>query len=162
MKKLFLLLCVVSLAFLIACGGKQVQSVNPDEIWVRAANSELSNHSVTGFAYKRSDLSMNNWNSWAQKSAPVISRILTELPGGYVLQVTGHTDASGPETQEGRKPGNIKLSEDRAKTVHDSLVKNKLDSPKLTRKGVGSSQPIDAVDSRDAKQRRVSFRIVQE
>jgi hypothetical protein len=161
MKKFYLVLAVICFTALIACGGGQTPT-DPHGAWVRAANSELAQHSVGGFAYKRSDLSAAAWNSWFNANGSVIQRILAETPDGYVLQITGHTCSRGPELAEGRKPGNIKLSSDRARTVYNSLVRAGIDSSKLVHRGVGSSQPIDGIDPSDARQRRVSFRVVQQ
>ena len=161
MKKIFLALMMLSLIALIACGGKQTPT-DPNEAWVRSANTELAQHSTGTFAYKRSDISTADWNSWFKTSEPVIKRILAEIPDGYVLQVTGHTCARGPELAEGRKPGNTKLSNDRARTIYNNLVREQVDSSKLTYRGVGSEQLNNQFDSRDARQRRVSFRVVQQ
>ena len=160
MKKIFVLGITISFAILIACGDN-VKSGNFNEEWVRAANEELAKYSISGFGYKQSNLPASNWNSWFKANEAAIKRIFSEAPEGYVLQVTGHTDATGPEMAEDNKPGNIKLSNDRAKTVYDVLVKNKIDSSKLTQRGVGSSQLLEGVGPRDAKQRRVSFIIIQ-
>ena len=159
MKKIFLLLIMISLVTLVACGGGQVQ--DPNEAWVRAANSELARVSIGGFGYKSSTVPANTWTSWNQTGMPVVRRIVAEVPDGYVLQITGHADASGPELPTGNKPGNVRISSDRARNVYNNLTRN-LDSPKFTHRGVGSSQPIDGVDGRDSAQRRVSFRIVQQ
>jgi outer membrane protein OmpA-like peptidoglycan-associated protein len=97
---------------------------------------------------------------WATAAAPVVKGVIDKLPEGYVLQVTGHTDARGPEGPVGAKPGNIKISTDRAKAVFDALKAKGVTSPKMTYKGVGSSELIPGVDPKDAQQRRVTFKVV--
>ena len=60
------------------------------------------------------------------------------------------------------KPGNIKISTDRAKTVYDALLNANISSPKLTYKGVGSDELLPDYDPRAGEQRRVTFKIVPE
>ena len=162
MKKIIFVLIMSFCVTLIACGGGQPTG-DPNEAWVRAANAELATYSLGGFAYKQANLPpAAQWNAWFKTTGPVLQKILSETPDGYVLQVTGHACERGPEDQEGAKPGNIKLSNDRAKNVYDALIRNKIDSPKLTHRGVSTQIHLEGVDPRDAKQRRVSFRIVQQ
>ena len=184
MKKIFFVLSVAAVSVYLSCGGGsqvkqapakvepaqpvvqaeapsvQAPSVDAD-LWVRSSNEQLERIPVGGFGYKSSEVPPQSWDAWATTSAPVVSGVLSKLPAGYVLQVTGHTDASGPESAEGQKPGNIRISTARAKAVYDSLKKKGISSPKMTYKGVGSSEPIAGVDPRDAAQRRVTFRVVK-
>jgi outer membrane protein OmpA-like peptidoglycan-associated protein len=127
---------------------------------ISSQNEQLTNYSIGGFGYKSSELDSTKWDAWAQKAAPIVKEIIDKLPEGYILQVTGHADASGPEEPEGDKPGNIKLSADRAKAVFDALKKAGIDSPKIKYKGLGSSELLNTYDPRAAGQRRVTFKIV--
>jgi outer membrane protein OmpA-like peptidoglycan-associated protein/tetratricopeptide (TPR) repeat protein len=52
------------------------------------------------------------------------------------IELGGHTDSRG------NKDENLKLSNDRAKTVYDYLVANGIPSSRLTYKGFGSTMPI--------------------
>lgn len=158
MKKTALLGSIFALMFLVACGTTQ-PSVGNDAV-VSGLNKQLAKASVGGFDYKSTTIPSWKYDAWAKVSAPVIQNVLTQVPDGYVLQVTGHTDSTGPETAVGDKPGNIKISTDRAFAVHSSLKKNGITSSKLTYKGVGSSQPLPGVATDDASQRRVSFVVV--
>ncbi|MCU0821771.1 MAG: OmpA family protein, partial [Spirochaetes bacterium] len=110
--------------------------------------------------YKSSKMPENQWDNWAKTTAPVIKDILNKIPDGYVLQVTGHTDGVGPEQPEGNKPGNLKISTDRAYTVYSALKKAGIDSPKLTYKGIGSSELVEGVNERAAEHRRVTFKVL--
>ncbi len=166
MKKITLVLIVLFSMVLVSCGGaKKVDTPNVSagsDIWVKSSNKQLARIPVEGFGYKKSEVPAQKWDQWAKLSAPVVKRILDNLPAGYVLQVTGHTDARGPEEPEGAKPGNIKLSNDRAKEVHASLRRQGISSQKMIYKGVGSSEPREGISPRSAKQRRVSFIVVPE
>lgn len=53
-----------------------------------------------------------------------------------VLEIAGHTDASGPDEM------NMKLSLERAKAVQEYLVTNGIDKARTTTKGYGETQPI--------------------
>lgn len=170
-RQIFAICLAFSFGVLIACGGGeqvkkdqpapqvQASSISPDQ-WVSASNEQLSKVPVEGFGYKSSNMPAQKWDRWATTAAPVVQNIINNLPEGYVLQVTGHSDARGPEEPVGNKPGNIKISSDRAKTVYDALKRKGITSPKMTYKGVGSSESLPGYSSRDAAQRRVSFKVV--
>jgi outer membrane protein OmpA-like peptidoglycan-associated protein len=128
-------------------------------MWVKASNDQLKKIPVEGFDYKSSNVPSQKWDTWAATAAPVIKGIVDKMPADYVLLIKGHTDARGPEQAEGKKPGNIKISADRAKNVLESLKKKGVSSDKITSKGVGSAETDSAYDSKDAKQRRVTFEV---
>jgi outer membrane protein OmpA-like peptidoglycan-associated protein len=71
--------------------------------------------------------------------------------------ISGHTDNSGNEKK------NKKLSEGRAKSVSDYLIKNKIDKSRVSFKGYGSSKPIASNETEEGKQqnRRVEFVITK-
>jgi outer membrane protein OmpA-like peptidoglycan-associated protein len=164
MKKNFIISFLISLIFALGCAStpapQPAKEVSPNVPDISSLNQQLTNNSIGGFAYKSSRLDSAKWDIWATKASPVVKEIISKLPDGYVLQVTGHTDASGPEEPEGVKPGNMKISTDRAKTVYDALKRANINSPKITYKGVGSSELLNNYDSKAAEQRRVTFKIV--
>ena len=127
MKKNFLFIILFVVIFAVGCASSQAPApeVKKDtgsvSGLISSQNQQLQNHSIGGFAYKSSKLDNAKWDRWAEKAAPIVKEIITKLPEDYALQVTGHTDASGPEKAESDKPGNIKISTDRAKTVYDAL-----------------------------------------
>jgi outer membrane protein OmpA-like peptidoglycan-associated protein len=73
------------------------------------------------------------------------------------IEISGHTDKTGSE------PLNFKLSEARAKTVVDYLVRKGIDQSRLEYKGFGSLQPIadNATAAGRTKNRRVEFKILE-
>ncbi len=166
MKKNNLFLILSAFVFALGCAStpapapevKKDSGSNVD--FISSQNQQLANHSIGGFAYKSSRLDTAKWDRWAEKAAPIVKEIVTKLPDGYVLQVTGHTDASGPEEPEGQKPGNIKISTDRAKTVYDALERAGISSSKITYKGIGSDELLNMYDRKAGEQRRVTFKIV--
>lgn len=162
MKRKYFLISIISIVFALSCGGSQVKqdTVGDNSTLISAQNEQLTKSSIGGFGYKSSKMPANQWDSWAKSTAPVIKEILLKIPEGYVLQVTGHTDGSGPEQPEGNKPGNSKISTDRAYTVYSALKKAGIDSPKLTYKGIGSSELLEGVDPKANEQRRVTFKVM--
>lgn len=76
------------------------------------------------------------------------------------IEIGGHTDSSGSESF------NRKLSEDRAKSVREYLLKNfpKLDPTFLHSEGYGESRPIASNDTEEGKRenRRVDFKILNQ
>lgn len=71
------------------------------------------------------------------------------------LEIVGHTDSQGPENY------NLKLSQDRARSVLDFLAGKGIASSRLTSKGMGESKPIasNATAAGRAKNRRVELNI---
>ena len=89
---------------LISCASKQVsEEDNLENTWITNNNEQLSQHPMMGFGYKSSRISKRKWKNWINDSIPIVRSILKDLPKGYVLQVTGHCDASGPEEKTGKK-----------------------------------------------------------
>ena len=82
-----------------------------------------------------------------------VANFLKRNPG-VNLELKGFADEIGPEDY------NMKLSERRAKSVHDILVAAGIDSSRLTVKGYGEDTSVDK-RSADARQlaRRVSFEV---
>lgn len=163
MKKMSLVFAVIMVMVMVACSSTpevQQPAGDPNIALVNAQNQQLEKIPVTGFAYKSAVVPKQDWDKWATMAAPVVKEVLNKLPEGYVLQVTGHTDGSGPEEPVGNKPGNIKISTERAKAVYNALKAKGIDSPKMTYKGVGSSELLPGVDPRDAANRRVTFKVV--
>lgn len=160
--RIFIILGVVLLAAAVGCATATdvSKASDPSSAYVNMQNEQLAKLPVSGFDYKSSTVPPQSWDKWAKVAAPVVKEVINKLPEGYVLQVTGHTDSRGPETAYGAKPGNMKISTDRARAVYNSLKKQGITSPRMTYKGVGSSEPISGVDSADPQQRRVTFKVV--
>lgn len=86
-----------------------------------------------------------------------LALLLLEHPEIRKLSVDGHTDdAHTPEH-------NLQLSKDRAKAVHDQLVKLGVPKGRLQWRGFGMTQPVEANTSETGrrKNRRVEFVIVE-
>ncbi|OHD69727.1 MAG: hypothetical protein A2W19_13460 [Spirochaetes bacterium RBG_16_49_21] len=164
MKKttVFTMLMLASSLLLFSCATEveKTPAVTTEAFSLPASNGQLARYPVSGFDYKSSEIPDQPWERWAKTAQPIVKGIIDKIPDGYVLEVRGHTDARGPEYPEGDKPGNNKISTDRAKAVYDALDKAGAKSSKMTYKGVGSTQPIPGVDTKSGQQRRVTFAIV--
>ncbi len=164
MKKVLTAITIIIAAFfIVSCAKEQVKdtaNVGASSALVNASNEQLAKYPVTGFGYKSSQLPPQQWGTWAKVAAPAVKGIIDNLPDGYVLEVRGHTDGRGPESAEGNKPGNMKISTDRAKAVYNSLGSAGIKSSKLTYRGVGSSEPLAGYDLSAPQQRRVTFKVV--
>jgi outer membrane protein OmpA-like peptidoglycan-associated protein len=145
------LLIILTIAFCFNCGTTQIKS---DPVAIQ--NTKLAENPTSGFGYKSSKMP----SSWAKSVAPVVKDILKNLPEGYVLQITGHTDTSGPELPTGDKPGNLKISLERALTVYNALKNAGVDTDKMICRGVGSREPLE--NAPPEQQRRVTFKLVKE
>lgn len=76
----------------------------------------------------------------------------------HVIAITGHSDASGSESQ------NLRISLERAEAFRDLLVSHKLPKENFVVKGVGSSEPLreERSESDRIYNRSVTFRPVEE
>ena len=154
MKKAFLLSIAVSAAFaLLSCGGENIKPTGNKT--VDELNKSLSTVTITGFPSGK-DSSSATWDYKLTLAIPVVKETLPKVPGGWVLQVTGHSDAEGGITSA----DNYKLSAARAKMVFDRLREKGVKDPKVTQKGVAGTMMSGKCGKMGACQRRVSFRIV--
>lgn len=92
------------------------------------------------------------------ESKPELSRLialLNDVPT-MRIEISGHTDNKGSDDY------NQRLSESRAKSVVDYLVKNGINAKRLEYKGAGESKPIDTNDTDEGRQnnRRTEFKII--
>ncbi|MBN1497542.1 MAG: OmpA family protein [Spirochaetes bacterium] len=154
---------ILIISSIFSCGKEYVKdsgTVNADNRFINAANEQLAKYPVAGFRYKSSKLPDENFKSWSKAGALVVKAVVDKIPEGYVLEIRGHTDATGPEEPEDSKPGNILISKDRAKTVYDAIKKIGIQSSKITYRGVGSSEAVQNAPENDDDQRRVTFKCV--
>ncbi len=85
-----------------------------------------------------------------------LAKILKQT--GANIKVNGHTDNKGKDAY------NLKLSQDRAKSVVEYLVKQGIEKEKLTSEGFGFHRPLTDNDTEEhrAMNRRVEFEILEE
>ncbi len=127
--------------------------------------------SIEGFEYKKWEIpNRKDFQDWLNGPASAIIDILEKLPPSIKLEIIGHADSTGPEEKEGNKLGNIYYSKKRAEEVKKLIVKllsseklktKELDERILTR-GAGSSELIPGIEGTSAKQRRVTFNILNQ
>ena len=87
-----------------------------------------------------------------------IGNVLIQAPD-LKIEIGGHTDAKGSDKY------NLKLSDERAKAVHDYLEKNfsQINPDNLVSKGYGESKPVASNDTDEGRteNRRVEFKILK-
>jgi len=86
-----------------------------------------------------------------------IAKLMVDHPELTHVRVEGHTDTQGAELY------NLKLSQSRAQSVVDYLVKAGANKESLDPAGFGESRPLDKGETEEAhsKNRRVEFLIIQ-
>lgn len=102
------------------------------------------------FDYDKSDL--------RPESFPELNRLiklLNQYPN-IKIEISGHTDSQGSEQY------NLKLSDNRAKSVVQHLISHNISSTRLSFKGYGESIPLKSNETEEGRQfnRRVEVKIV--
>ncbi len=94
------------------------------------------------------------------ESFPALNNLLEvmKLKPTMVIEIAGHTDDVGDDNS------NLKLSQDRAESVRNYLVKNGIIPNRVTAKGYGETQPIadNSTPEGKAKNRRTEVRIIKD
>jgi outer membrane protein OmpA-like peptidoglycan-associated protein len=82
---------------------------------------------------------------------------LKQLPAGHVLEIAGYTDSTGNSAE------NVALSQRRAESVREALVKDGASPDMLIAKGYGSADPIASNDTSEGRlrNRRIEYHIVK-
>lgn len=114
-----------------------------------------------GFEYKETDAT-EDIDLWLEKNGEKMKKMVYYMPEGFILQITGHSDASGPRNAVpylGKK-GNIYYSTERARLVYEAFLAWEIPSEKLTYTGVADDQLLTEYDSKDRRQRRVTFEVI--
>jgi len=85
-----------------------------------------------------------------------VYKILTDNPS-IKVELSGHTDSQGSDSY------NLDLSDRRAKSVVDYLIKKGIAATRLVSKGYGEANPISSNDNADGRQmnRRTEFKIIE-
>ncbi|WP_114521862.1 OmpA family protein [Altererythrobacter sp. ZODW24] len=73
---------------------------------------------------------------------------------GAIIGINGHTDSSGDEER------NITLSRQRAQAVRRALIDMQLPADGLRARGLGSSEPVEGLDTTDPANRRIEFSVI--
>jgi outer membrane protein OmpA-like peptidoglycan-associated protein/tetratricopeptide (TPR) repeat protein len=86
----------------------------------------------------------------------LLIEFLAENPS-ICIEIQGHTDNIGNDSE------NMKLSSNRAKSVYNYLITNKIDAVRLAYKGFGKTMPVASNDTEEgrAKNRRTVFVITR-
>lgn len=73
------------------------------------------------------------------------------------IEIGGHTDNVGTHEY------NITLSQNRAKSVKEYLVENKIEPSRISFKGYGETQPVDSNDTEEGRaiNRRTEFKVIE-
>jgi outer membrane protein OmpA-like peptidoglycan-associated protein len=110
----------------------------------------LSDKDKVAFAFNSATLTAQSERELSQ-----VLDVLSRYDRLEAVQITGHTDNTGPEDY------NHALSERRAQSVKDFLVARGVDSGRISVSGVGEMQPVADNHTREgrAQNRRVDIRI---
>lgn len=86
-----------------------------------------------------------------------VAQVLKDNPWVKLVRVEGHTDDVGPREH------NLKLSQGRAESVREFLIKEGVDPARLEAEGYGPDRPLEQARTREArsKNRRVEFTIIE-
>lgn len=135
---------------------------------LEAANRALAELSYSpnreaGYGYKQTAFPAADQRYVGDTLKEPLQNALNQVGDGYVLQVTGHSDSTGPREAYAGKRGNVYYSTQRAKGVYDALVSAGLPKERMTYKGIADDELLGgSVDPDASENRRVTFKIVPE
>ncbi len=148
-KRVIPLFLIMGLSGFLACASTETKGLG---------NLSYS-PSGEGFSYKSTEVPLEDFKSWASKNQDSLKKTLNSLDKGYVLEIVGHTDSSGPREAEGEKKGNIWYSTNRAKAVFLILLDLGMSESKLRYVGVADDEILNKEEPSSQVNRRVSFRV---
>jgi outer membrane protein OmpA-like peptidoglycan-associated protein len=132
-----------------------------DSIYRMPARLDLDIHQIElNKSYRINDIffAFNSFELTGESKAvlDLLTEFLFENPSIYI-EVQGHTDNIGNDAE------NIRLSSNRAKSVYNYLIENKIDSKRLTFRGFGKTVPVASNETEDgrARNRRTVFVIIK-
>lgn len=132
-----------------------------DSIYRMPARLDLDIHQIElNKSYRINDIffAFNSFELIGESKAvlDLLIEFLFENPSIYI-EVQGHTDNIGNDAD------NMKLSSNRAKSVYNYLIENKIDSKRLTFRGFGKTVPVTSNETEDgrARNRRTVFVIIK-
>lgn len=134
---------------------KKDTSDSAGDFAVKTINNQVKDFSIDGFPGGSAKLSTNEDLENMKKIVGLVKPLIEKIPDGYVMQITGH--AANYEN----KSRQMYVSKQRAIKIYNELKKAGVPAKKMKYKGVGITEPLEGVDSKDAKQRRVSFKAVK-
>lgn len=135
------------------------ENLNPEKISIKADPLKIEKLKE-GSSFEIENLLFTSGSSELVEKSKIIlngfARYLKQNPS-IQIQIQGHTDDLGEDAE------NLKLSEDRCKTVYDYLLTREIDKTKLSFKGFGETQPKFPNDSEEnrSKNRRTEFKIIK-
>jgi OmpA-OmpF porin, OOP family len=113
---------------------------------------------TTWFNFDRINFETGSSNLTAESVEQVknVSEILSAYPN-VKLKIGGYTDNTGSAA------GNLKLSNDRANAVMNSIVANGISAGRLSAEGYGSEHPVATNDTEEgrAQNRRIAVRVTE-
>ena len=114
---------------------------------------------TVGQAYKLNNILFSTSSSELNKASKnIISDFAEFLKSNpkMIVAIHGHTDSAGDAD------ANMKLSQDRANSVYNFLIKSGINASRLSYKGFGQTKPVTGNDTEEgrAKNRRTEFVIV--
>lgn len=124
---------------------------------VEKTQGSLNAMIMYGFLYKKNRVF--NPEAWVNANATELRKMISGLPEGYVVEIQGHTDSTGPEEPEETKPGNLAISKNRARSVYQAMLNSGISKKRLLFRGYGSSRTIPWLKSKDPSNRRVTFEV---
>ncbi|MCB1165235.1 MAG: hypothetical protein KDK33_03715 [Leptospiraceae bacterium] len=96
---------------------------------------------------------------WLKNNAAHLSELSGYLPDGFVIELVGHTDSTGPRLAGFGSPGNLWISRERARRLYEALIAGGFERQALRFSGVADDELISDLPADSPKQRRVTLTV---
>jgi flagellar motor protein MotB len=158
MKKalIFGISSLMMIFLLSSCETTQTPNVSSGgDLAVSGINSQVKGFSIDGFQGGGAKMDDNENLENMKNIVSIVKPIIAKVPDGYAMQIKGH--CADYDSAEKKKS----VSTARAKKVYDELKNAGADESKMDYKGVSFDEPLEGVDGKDPRQRRVSFEAIK-
>ncbi len=164
-KKLIMISSFVFIAFflVLSCAKKTKEGVKTDVgmgTGIRSIEKALEEMTYDGFGYKQIRPTKRIRVAWINEKMDTLKEIIKQLPKDQVIELRGHAcSRKSPENEV--TISLYGLGRLRSQFLYKLLISNNIPQNRLKFTSVGDKEPIKGLSKNDAKNRRVTFHVME-
>ncbi|MBL7745538.1 MAG: OmpA family protein [Chitinophagaceae bacterium] len=138
-------------------GSINIPSLKPDEFFIEPYKVNIKYEAARTYTLENVHFDSGK-STLRSESFPALEELFTYLKNkdDIKVEIAGHTDSRGKDSL------NLKLSQQRAETIRDYLVKKGIQPARIIAKGYGATEPVADNETEEGRQmnRRTEVRIL--